>query len=148
MFKRNPQNREHPDRAGKLVLRAAVADEQEIEAASESPFLFTRVRARIAERQRENESGGWQSLPLIAWRAIPAMALVASLAGGLMLWTARPANTENAANTPAVGFGMYEDALTDTTDPGVEQTVLSRNNLSHEDVLNIVIDRGEVEKKK
>jgi hypothetical protein len=43
---------------------------------------------------------------------------------------------------------MYEDALTDTTDPGVEQTVLSRNNLSHEDVLNIVIERGEVEKKK
>ncbi|HEV8587907.1 MAG TPA: hypothetical protein VGQ72_03470 [Pyrinomonadaceae bacterium] len=147
MFKRNPQNKEHLDRAGKLVLRAAVADELEIEAASESPFLFTRVRARIAERQRENESG-WQSLPLIAWRAIPAMALVATLAGGLTLWTARPANTENAANTPAVGFGMYEDALTDTTDPGVEQTVLSRNNLSHEDVLNIVIERGEVEKKK
>ena len=131
MFKRNPQNNEQLDRAGELVLRAAAADEREIEAAAESPFLLTRVRARIAVELRESESAGWQSLPLIAWRAIPAMALVASLAGGLMLWTAQSANT-NTANAPTVGFGMYEDALTDATNPGVEQTVLSQNNLSRE----------------
>jgi len=147
MFKRNTQNDEHLDRAAKVVLRAAAADETEIERAAESPFLFTRVRARIAEQLRENESGGWQSLPLIAWRAIPAMALVASIAGGLMLWSGQSTNAPTAANT-SVGFGMYEDALTDTNDPGVEQTVLSRNNLSHEDVLDMVIERGAVENKK
>lgn len=148
MFKRNSQNDEYIDRAGKVVLRAAVADEQEIERAAESPFLFTRVRARIAERLGENESGGWQSLPLIAWRAIPAMALVASIAGGLMLWSGPSANAPSAAVT-TVGFGMYEDALTDTNDPGgVEQTVLSRNNLSHEDVFDMVIERGTAENKK
>ena len=147
MFKRNSQNDEHLDRAGKIVLRAAAADEQEIERAAEAPFLFTRVRARIAEQLRENELGGWQSLPLIAWRAIPAMALVASITGGLMLWSGSSANAPSAANAPS-GFGMYEDALTDTNDPGVEQTVLSRNNLSHEDVFDIVIERGAVENKK
>ena len=147
MFKRNLQNDEHLDRAGRVVLRAASADEAEIERAAASPFLFTRVRGRIAEQLRENESGGWQSLPLIAWRAIPAMALVASIAGGLMLWSGQSANAPSAANTP-VGFGMYEDALTDTNDPGVEQTVLSRNNLSHEDVFDMVIERGTVENKK
>jgi len=147
MFKRNTQNDEHLDRAGKVILRAAAADETEIERAAESPFLFTRVRARIAEQLRENESGGWQSLPLIAWRAIPAMALVASIAGGLMLWSGQSTTAPTAANTSA-GFGMYEDALTDTNDPGVEQTVLSRNNLSHEDVLDMVIERGAVENKK
>jgi len=147
MFKRNSNNDEHLDRAGKVVLRAAAADEQEIERAAESPFLFTRVRARIAAQLRENESGGWQSLPFIAWRAIPAMALVASIAGGLMLWSGQSANTPGAANAP-IGFGMYEDALSDTNNPGVEQTVLSRNSLSREDVLDIVIERGAVENKK
>ena len=147
MFKRNSQNDEHLDRAGKLFLRAAVADEQEIARAAESPFLFTRIRARITEQLRENESGGWQSFPLIAWRAIPAMALVASIAGGLMLWSGPSANAPSAAN-PTVGFGTYEDALADTNDPGVEQTVLSRNNLSHEDVFDMVIERGTVENKK
>jgi len=147
MFKRNSANEQHLDRAGTAILRAAAAEETEIEGAATTPFLFTRVRARIAEQLRENESGGWQSLPLIAWRAIPAMALVASLAGGLMLWSGRPANAPGAANTP-VGFGVYEEALADSNDPGVEQTVLSRNNLSHDDVLDIVIERGAVENKK
>jgi len=95
---------------------------------------------------RENESGGWQSLPLIAWRAIPAMALVASITGGLMLWSGQSANAPGAVNTP-VGFGMYEDALADTTNPGLEQTVLSRNNLSREEVFTIVVEHSEREQK-
>jgi hypothetical protein len=143
MFKRNSTNDEYLDRAGSVVLRAAAADEQEIEKAAESPFLFTRVRARIAAQLRENESGGWQSLPLIAWRAIPAMAVIALLAGGLTIWTGQ----SGTAGTP-VGFGIYEEALNDTTNPGVEQTVLSRNNLSRDDVLDIVIARSAVENKK
>lgn len=140
MFGKNPQNDEQLDRLGELVLRAAAADEQEIEAASTAPFLLTRIRARIAERQRE-ESTGWQSLPLIAWRAIPAMALIAMLAGGLTIWTAE-------SNTTPVGFGIYEDALTDTTNPGIEQAVLNQNSLSSDDVLTIVVERGNRENKK
>lgn len=140
MFGKNPQNDEQLDRLGELVLRAAAADEQEIEAASTAPFLFTRIRARIAEGQRE-ESTGWQSLPLIAWRAIPAMALIAMLAGGLTIWTAE-------SNTTPVGFGIYEDALTDTINPGIEQAVLNQNSLSSDDVLTIVVERGNRENKK
>ncbi|HXT64323.1 MAG TPA: hypothetical protein VN696_14895 [Pyrinomonadaceae bacterium] len=146
MFKRNSADEQHLDRAGTVILRAAAADEKKIEAASESPFLFTRVRARIAEQLRENESGGWQSLPLIAWRAIPAMALIAMLAGGLTIWTG--SKNSNVANQPSVWYRLDDEALADTNDPGVEQTVLSRNNLSHEDVLDIVIERGAVENKK
>ena len=139
MFGKNPQNDERLDRLGALVLRAAAADEHEIEAASTSPFLFTRIRARIGEGRRE-ESIGWQSLPLIAWRAIPAMALIAMLAGGLTIWTAEP-------NTTPVGFGIYEDALADTTNPGIEQAVLNQNSLSSDDVLTIVVERGNRENK-
>jgi hypothetical protein len=144
MFGKNPQNDESRrvgiDRLGTLVLRAAAADEQEIEAASTAPFLFTRIRARIAEARRE-ESTGWQSLPLIAWRAIPAMALIAMLAGGLTIWTAEPTSTP-------VGFGIYEEALADTTNPGIEQAVLNQNSLSSDDVLTIVVERGNRENKK
>lgn len=142
MFGKNRQNNESRqvgDHLGKLVLRAAAADEQEIEAASTSPFLMTRIRARISEAQRKDEAPGWQSLPLIAWRAIPAMALIAALAGGLTIWTAQ------SNNTP-VGFGIYEDALSDTTNPGLEQAVL-QNGLSNDDVLTIVVERDEREKK-
>ena len=139
MFGKNPQNDEQLDRFGKLVLRAAAADEQEIEAASTAPFLFTRIRARIDEGRRERATG-WQSLPLIAWRAIPAMALIAMLAGGLTIWTAE-------SNTTPVGFGIFEEALSDTTNPGIEQAVLNQNSLSRDDVLTIVVERSNREKK-
>ena len=141
MFGKKPQNDEQLDRLGELVLRAAAADEQEIEAASTAPFLFTRVRARITEGQRSEDVTGWQSLPLIAWRAIPAMALIALLAGGLTIWTAE-------SNTTPVGFGIYEDALSDTTNPGIEQAVLNQTSLSSDDVLTIVVERGNRENKK
>lgn len=142
MFEKNRQNESQLvgiDHLSKQVLQAAVADEEVIEAAASSPFLFTRIRARIAEARRE-EATGWQSLPLIAWRAIPAMALIALLAGGLTIWTAQP-------NGTPVGFGIYEEALGDSTNPGVEQTILSQNSLSSDDVLTIVVERDEREKK-
>jgi len=141
MFGKNSQNDEQLDRLGALVLRAATADEQEIEAASTAPFLFTRIRALIAEGRRSEDATGWGSLPLIAWRAIPAMALIAMLAGGLTIWTAE-------SNTTPIGFGIYEDALTDTTNPGIEQAVLNQNTLSSDDVLTIVVERGNRENKK
>ena len=147
MFKRNSENDKRLDQVGKVLLRGAAADEQEIERAAEAPFLFTRIRARITAQLRENESGGWQSLPRIAWRAVPAMAVIALLAGGLTIWTGQ-AGSSNVANTPPVWYRLDDEALADTNDPGVEQTVLSRNNLSHEDVFDIVIERGAVENKK
>ena len=144
MFGKNSENNESRhvgiDRLGKLVLRAGAADEHQIEAAAGSPFLFTRLRARIAEEQRRDEAAGWQSLPLIAWRAIPAMALIAMVAGGLTIWTAQP-------NGTPIGFGIYEDALADNTNPGVEQTILSQNSLSSDDVLTIVVEQDQLEQK-
>ena len=90
---------------------------------------------------RREASTGWQSLPLIAWRAIPAMALIAMLAGGLTIWTAE-------SNTTPVGFGIFEEALSDTTNPGIEQAVLNQNILSRDDVLTIVVERSNRENKK
>jgi hypothetical protein len=147
MFKRNSQKDEHLDRAGKQFC-ARLRPMSRDSAGGGIAFLFTRIRARIAEQLRENESGGWQSLPLIAWRAIPAMALIAMLAGGLTIWTGKSASNSNVGSTPSVWYRLDDEALTDTNDPGVEQTVLSRNNLSHEDVFDMVIERGVAENKK
>jgi hypothetical protein len=136
MFESNSPKSEELDRAGKLILMAATASESEVEAAASSPFLFTRVRAGInEERRRREESSGWLSLIQVAWRAVPAMALVAILAAVLTVWTSQSAvvSTPQADDEPLIG----------ALDPGVEQTVLtSRNGLSRDDVFNIVLDRN------
>ena len=132
---RNRQENESLDRIGQVVLRSAAQNDEAIQAAADAPFLFTRVRARIAEEIR-NESGLWSSLFLIARRAVPAMALIALLAATFMFWASR--------STVSPGWNRLDDeALADTGNPGVEQTVLSRNNLSNEDVFNIVLEHNE-----
>jgi len=136
MLNSNSPRNEELDRIGKLVLKAATASETDIEAAASSPFLFTRVRAVINQEQRQSEEGrGWFSLIQVAWRAVPAMALVALLAGVLTLWTSQTAVTPvaQADDEPLIG----------ALEPGVERTVLaSRNGLSRDEVFNIVVDRN------
>jgi hypothetical protein len=134
MLKSDPLRDKQLDRAGKLVLKAATASEIDVEAAATSPFLFTRVRASIAEEKRQREdAGGWVSLIRIAWRAVPAMALVALLAAVLTVWSTQSAVVTQTDDEPLIG----------ALDPGVEQTVLtSRNGLTRDEVFNIVVDRN------
>jgi hypothetical protein len=136
MFRANRQNREQSDHAGRLVLRAASQNDDVVEAAASSPFLYPRLRARIAEEERRREAvGSWGSLLFVARRAIPAMALVAILAAILTVWTMQ-------SSAPAPGYALEDEALTDTRDPGVEQTILTRNSLTRDEVFSIVVERN------
>lgn len=135
MFRANRQNREQSDRAGRLVLLAAAQNDDEVEAAASSPFLYSRLRARIAEERRREPAGSWGSLLFVARRAIPAMAMVAILAAILTVWTMQ-------SSAPAPGYGLEDEALMDTRDPGVEQTVLTRNSLTRDEVFSIVVERN------
>jgi hypothetical protein len=133
MFRLNRQIKEQLDRAGRVVLRAVTLSDDEIEVAASSPFLYSRVRAAIAgEKGRREESGRLLPMIFVARRAVPAMALIAVFSAILMVMSLQ-------TNVPA-GFGLEEEALSDTRDPGVEQTVLSRNVLSREEVFGIVVD--------
>jgi len=132
MLEKNSQKKEELDRAGRLLLQAAVADDSEVEAAALAPFLFTRIRAAIAAERRQQEESSWMPLILVARRVIPAMALMALLAAVLTFW---PGSSRSVATDEEVLFGPAE--------PGVEQTVLaSRNGLSRDEVFNIVVDRN------
>jgi hypothetical protein len=136
MFKANRQNNEQSDRAGRLVLLAASRNGDETAAAADAPFLYQRLRARIRdEERRREESGGWLSLLRVARRAIPAMALVTILAAVLTAWSMWPSAAPS-------GYGIEDEALSDTRDPGVEQTILTRNALSPDEIFSIVVDRN------
>jgi len=142
MFKANRQMNEELDRAGRLVLLAAASNDEEVEAAATPPFLFTRVRAAIAEEQRRREeAGNWLSMLFVARRAVPTMALIAILTAVLTLLSAQP-------GTPANNVRFDDEALFDTRDTVVEQSVLADNGaLSRDEVFSIVVDRNEQEKR-
>jgi len=137
MLRTNRQNEVKSDRAGRLVLLAAARNDEEADAAASSPFLYTRLRTRISqEERRREEAGSWGALLLVARRAVPVMALVAILAAILTVWSMQP-----IASTPA-GYGLEDEALTDTRDPGVEQAIFNRKALSRDEVFTIVVDRN------
>jgi hypothetical protein len=140
MFKANNKSKDELDRAGRMVLLATARDNEAVEAAALSPFLFARVRRAIADSPRRDDATGWLTLFFVARRAIPAMALIAILTAIMTVWSM-------SSSAPPAGFGLYDEALSDTRDPGVEQTVLTRNTLSSDDVLSIVVDRGDREKR-
>src|SRR3954471_22470487 len=137
MFKSNSPRNEELDRVAKLVLRSASASESDIEAAASSPFLFTRVRAAINQGPEPEDARGWLSIVQVAWRAVPAMALVAIMAAGLTVWST------SSAPVPVPVAQADDELLIGPIDPGVEKTVLaSRNGLSRDEVFNIVVERN------
>jgi hypothetical protein len=90
-FKWQDQDRDKRiDRAGSELVRAAGLSEFDSDAVASSPFLYARIRARIAERQRAEKGVPALAMLPIAWRAVPALALVA-IAALSALWMTAPA---------------------------------------------------------
>jgi hypothetical protein len=124
------------DRFGRKIIRVAAGNEQTMEAAASSPFLYTRLRALIeAERARREEGETWRALFGVIWRAVPAMALVTILAFVLFL---------SSGVTRTIGSYSYE-ALLGERDAGVERVVFAsdRQALSSDDVLATILNDEE-----
>ena len=90
MFKRRERQAEDErlDRFGRALLQRAAGDEEAAERAAAAPFLYTRVRARIAAEQAQAAGAGeesWLALLSISRRAVPALSGVAALALALTL---------------------------------------------------------------
>jgi hypothetical protein len=131
---------ERLDRLGREVLRAAsVSDERLAERASSAPFLYTRVRARIAEERarREEMTQGWQIFSVLMRRAVVLMALVASLSLGVFLFARVRTETARA---------FSDEAFFGASRVGVERILFQeRAPLSNDEVLTtIMTDEREV----
>lgn len=136
MLKRNEDHRlnERLDQLGRDIARASAANEAED--ASSSPFLYTRVRSRIAEERKRREAGeSWLTMLGVVWRTVPAMALVAVFALVLFLSAGQSARSSS---------GFSDEALLGARDAGVEQVVFAdRPPLSRDEVLATIWDADE-----
>jgi hypothetical protein len=135
---------EELERLGRLIVRASAANEAEAEAVAASPFLYTRLRARINAEQEARLAGGaetWLTLLGVVWRSVPAMALVALFAF-ILFWTSNFGMTGTAVS-PGV---LSDEALMDARDDGIENVVFAeRRPLSSDDVLATIIQQDERE---
>ncbi|HEV2704596.1 MAG TPA: hypothetical protein VGV59_01650 [Pyrinomonadaceae bacterium] len=128
------RSHERLERFGSELVRASASNEEEAERAAASPFLYTRLRARIAaERTRRAEGERRLVLLVVLRRAIPALALVAAFAFMLSLFGAG-----SASKTIGV---LSDEALLDARDAGVERVVFAdRRSLSSDEVLATILN--------
>ena len=136
--KRDNARRERLERFAREVVRASAAGETEADRVAGSPFLYARVRARTEEERRRREEGeGWLALFGVAWRAVPAMALVAVFALALFL--------SAGAGDLTPGFGLGAETLLAERDEEFDQVVLadSRTPSNEDEVLSTIIGEGE-----
>ena len=73
------------DHLSRDVVRSGGIGEEQADAIAASPFFYARLRARIAADQAPQPDGLFDLLTL-AWRTIPAMAIVAVVAVGLFMF--------------------------------------------------------------
>jgi len=129
---------EELDRVGRGLVRASVLHEAEVEAAASSPFLYTRIKARInAELERRSERESWLAVLGVVWRAVPAMALVAVFA--LVMFVSANINRQTT-----VASNDY--TLVGTSSTEVESVVFADSrNMSRDDVLETIMSEDEQE---
>lgn len=132
--KRNSATTERLDQIGREIVRASASNETEGEEAAMAPFLYARLRSRInAERERREEGESWFAMLTVAWRAVPAMAMVAIFAFALFLSANFGAGSSGAVNV--------DDVLLSPGDAGVESVVFADNrSLSSDDVLATILN--------
>jgi hypothetical protein len=87
------------DQLAKGVARSGGIGDEEAERIGSSPFLHTRIRARIEaeQRQRAEQGSGWLATVLVSSRAVLALLLV-TIAAASAFWITR---TSRAADTLA-----------------------------------------------
>lgn len=130
---RSKERSDRLDAFGREIVRAAAANEDEAERAAASPFLYARVRARVAaERARLEEPDDWRAALRVFRRAVPTVAVVAMLA--LVLFVSVLMGTPQAD-------ARDEATLLGERDTDVEQVVFTdRSGLTSDEVLETIIE--------
>ncbi|HEX8144600.1 MAG TPA: hypothetical protein VF553_18675 [Pyrinomonadaceae bacterium] len=124
---------ERLDRVGRRIVRASAAmSEAEAEAVASAPFLYGRVRARIAaERERREATERWLALSVLMRRVVLAMSLVAVVSLSVFLFA------RVRAQSPR---GFSDEAFFDARGAGVERVLFAeRGSLSNDEVLATIM---------
>jgi hypothetical protein len=127
---------ERLDRLGLEILRASAANEDAAEAVAASPFLYARLRTRLAaERERLEEGERWLPLLGVVWRAVPAMTMV-TLFAFVLFWS--------TSVGPRSAASLSVESLLGTREAGLEQVVFADSQpLSSDEVLATIINEDE-----
>jgi hypothetical protein len=118
------------------LVRAAQMNDQELQETASSPFLYTRIRARISDARLQSDaaSENWIGGILTSWRPLAGMSVTTILAAALFWFTAM----ENPSQPASTATGVEESFA--TSQSHFENIVFTGgNDLSRDDVLQTLV---------
>lgn len=124
---------ERADRIGRALFRSAADNEPEAQAAASSPFIYTRILARIrAERARREGADRWFAVRGVGSRAVPAMVLIALITFGLF-WSISPESQQFAPSS--------DDVLVEVPSGPIDYLVFTeQDSFSSDDILATLLN--------
>lgn len=150
MKQKHQENRdEYLDKAGQAILRAACASDEEVNAAIAAPFLYARIRARVAESKKNPPVPFYQSLMIfsVVRYALPVLAIIALLAVSSYKFTGKL-----AGKSVPPGNNLVENTMPLTIhDPGAPVTACSITSrtecvVTTDDVVALLVNSNERQK--
>ncbi len=134
------------DEISRGLVRAAQASEEKIDAATNSPFLYARLQARIhakAENIAATERNNLWAMFLTAWRPLTGMALMTLCAAVLFWFTALAGTTTNSE------FTMGGSDYLANGNSNFERIVFTNGNApSNDEVLTTLLNQDETDVQK
>jgi hypothetical protein len=133
------------DKAGQAILRAACASDEEVNSAVAAPFLYARVRARMADCKKNPPVPFYQSLMIfsVVRYALPVLAIIALLAVSSYKFAGKPATPGNNRVDNTVPLTIH--------DPGAPVTACSITSrtecvVTTDDVVALLVNSNERQK--
>jgi hypothetical protein len=130
---------EELDQAGKSLLWSAAAGDDQADEAARSPYLFTRIAARIEEEQRRRaaSASGWLTALVEARRAIAALGFVTFISIAALLISANKSPGQSPAAMGA-SINLRPASVSACSLSSAEECVIT-----NDDVLATMFAQGE-----
>lgn len=131
-IKKNRKQEAQLDHIGRELVRAASANQEDLESAHSAPFLYARIRAAVAEKQKADAEVRDFSFSMFAVmrHAVPLMIVIA-FASVLLLFSGAFTAGMNTPDQTATNFDrvvLDEDNLPLSSDEVLSTIITGHNN--------------------
>lgn len=144
MFWRKKNRSQDLDRIGRLLIRANALSDEAAEAAVSSPYLFERIKARIAGNEGESDFSVWERILSAARFAVPAMTFATVAAAALFWFSLTKADAANQAPDPLLAHPEFA-IIPKASASSCYMTIKEQCSLSSDEALTMIFNQKELE---
>lgn len=144
MFWRKKKQSQDLDRIGQILIRANALSDQEADAAVSSPFIFGRIKARIAGNEVQNDVSVLRRILSASQFAVPAMAIMTVAVVVLYWFSLAKGEAANITNDPLIVHPEFA-IIPKASASACYMSIKEQCSLSSDEALTMIFNQKEME---